>query len=181
MNFNRFAAVAAICAGLFGAGNASAVTGDSIYATWNVDFLSYDYWPFGTKTVGPGVEFTAENNDFPVQFDFTEYTLKITFTSSPGFADFPFNGYVFKDLTSNFSGYMYVLDAAGTTVPNFTDAYFTHSGDTITANMAGLYARVGDTILIRAVPEPETYAMLLGGLGVVGWMARRRKQRSARA
>jgi len=29
--------------------------------------------------------------------------------------------------------------------------------------------------LITAVPEPETYAMLLAGLGIVGFMARRRK------
>lgn len=30
--------------------------------------------------------------------------------------------------------------------------------------------------LTSPVPEPETYAMLLGGLGLVGWMARRRKR-----
>jgi hypothetical protein len=28
---------------------------------------------------------------------------------------------------------------------------------------------------VSAVPEPETYAMMLGGLGLVGFMARRRK------
>ncbi|MRW89131.1 PEPxxWA-CTERM sorting domain-containing protein [Duganella sp. FT80W] len=28
---------------------------------------------------------------------------------------------------------------------------------------------------VSAVPEPETYAMLLAGLGLVGMMARRRK------
>ncbi|GJI95452.1 hypothetical protein RugamoR57_21700 [Duganella caerulea] len=33
---------------------------------------------------------------------------------------------------------------------------------------------------ITPVPEPETYAMLLAGLGVVGFMARRRKQAAAR-
>ncbi len=32
-----------------------------------------------------------------------------------------------------------------------------------------------DNIHVTAVPEPETYAMLLAGLGMVGW-ARRRKQ-----
>ncbi len=32
-----------------------------------------------------------------------------------------------------------------------------------------------NTLHIAAVPEPETYAMLLAGLGLVGWMARRRK------
>ena len=30
--------------------------------------------------------------------------------------------------------------------------------------------------LAAAVPEPETYALLLGGLGIVGWVARRRSR-----
>lgn len=34
---------------------------------------------------------------------------------------------------------------------------------------------------VSAVPEPETYAMLLAGLGLVGFMARRRKAGTARA
>ena len=32
------------------------------------------------------------------------------------------------------------------------------------------------TSTIAAVPEPETYAMLIAGLGLVGFAARRRKQ-----
>lgn len=32
---------------------------------------------------------------------------------------------------------------------------------------------------VAAVPEPETYAMMLAGLGVVGWAARRRRERAA--
>jgi hypothetical protein len=31
--------------------------------------------------------------------------------------------------------------------------------------------------LAAAVPEPETYALMLGGLGLVGWIARRRSHR----
>ena len=37
----------------------------------------------------------------------------------------------------------------------------------------------GSTYLtVTAVPEPETYAMLLAGLGMTGWMVRRRKQQA---
>jgi hypothetical protein len=33
-----------------------------------------------------------------------------------------------------------------------------------------------DNVAVTAVPEPETYAMVFAGLGLVGWMAGRRKQ-----
>ena len=36
-----------------------------------------------------------------------------------------------------------------------------------------------DNVSISAVPEPATYGMLLGGLGVVGWLARRRRNLAA--
>jgi hypothetical protein len=29
--------------------------------------------------------------------------------------------------------------------------------------------------LIAPIPEPETYALMLAGLGAIGWVARRRK------
>jgi hypothetical protein len=32
---------------------------------------------------------------------------------------------------------------------------------------------------VGAIPEPETYALMLGGLGLVGWIARRRRSQSA--
>ncbi|WP_296001217.1 PEP-CTERM sorting domain-containing protein [Rugamonas sp.] len=37
----------------------------------------------------------------------------------------------------------------------------------------------GASPITAAVPEPETYAMLAAGLGLLGFMARRRKQRAA--
>lgn len=41
--------------------------------------------------------------------------------------------------------------------------------------ITGSSASYGGNIVATPVPEPETYAMLLAGLGVVGFVARRRK------
>ena len=41
------------------------------------------------------------------------------------------------------------------------------------------YGGALDNISVTAVPEPETYAMLLAGLGLMGCIARRRKQSKA--
>ena len=35
---------------------------------------------------------------------------------------------------------------------------------------------MGEHLPVAAVPEPQTYAMMLGGLGLLGFMARRRKR-----
>jgi len=53
-----------------------------------------------------------------------------------------------------------------------TGAYF--AADVI--NLSGNTGVIGATV--AAVPEPETYAMLLAGLGLMGWTARRRNRSS---
>ncbi|SCX90754.1 PEP-CTERM protein-sorting domain-containing protein [Nitrosospira sp. Nl5] len=55
----------------------------------------------------------------------------------------------------------------------------------LAASEAGPYARDYDAVevgmladlgyTVAAIPEPETYAMLLAGLGMIGWVVRRRK------
>jgi len=47
--------------------------------------------------------------------------------------------------------------------------------DTTTLTVANLAAH-DHTISAAAVPEPDTYAMLLAGLGLLGYAAHRRKQ-----
>ena len=36
-----------------------------------------------------------------------------------------------------------------------------------------------DAVAITAVPEPSTYALMLAGLGVIGWLGRRRQRHAA--
>ena len=36
----------------------------------------------------------------------------------------------------------------------------------------------GQLIQVTAVPEPETYALMLAGLGLVGWVASRRRPKT---
>ena len=58
----------------------------------------------------------------------------------------------------------------GVSVPNISGALTLH----VTGlSSGGSYA--GALNVITPVPEPLTYGMLLGGLGVIGFMARRRK------
>jgi hypothetical protein len=58
----------------------------------------------------------------------------------------------------------------------------------LSASGTGPYARdysavevgmLADLGYAAVVPEPETYAMLLAGLGAVGWVARRRRKAGA--
>ena len=41
---------------------------------------------------------------------------------------------------------------------------------------AFVFGANGVDLNVAAVPEPETYAMLLAGLGAMGWAARRKKR-----
>ena len=56
-----------------------------------------------------------------------------------------------------------------------TGKYFYSVTGSATGLFGGFYTLTSTIVPIQAVPEPETYAMLLAGLGAVGFLARRRK------
>lgn len=73
--------------------------------------------------------------------------------------------------TGTFGNFGPRLALGGLTSTNVAGEYFIHIAGT--ASGAGTYN--GTASLVSPVPEPETYGMLLAGLGMIGFVARRRK------
>lgn len=148
--------------------------------------------PYQMGVVGPTVNvlaatiFGSPSSSFEEYANFTIPTASTTSGSA--------NTY-----TLNFAG-LNVLEITGLTVevwndvhPNGSTLFATFSGNnatTLIGNLAagqyhldisgnfGSTAQMGQySVALQAlpVPEPETYAMLLAGLGLIGFMARRRK------
>jgi hypothetical protein len=56
--------------------------------------------------------------------------------------------------------------------------YYVQVTGSVMSNAAGKY---NASVALAPVPEPETYGMMLGGLGLLGFAARRRKGKSEQA
>lgn len=173
MQFKTLSKVAAACALLWG----SAFTAQA--ATYNL----------GTVSVGAPLSFNAAVTSSGPFSDIFTFTLPAALSTGFSLLNFPVGGLFNTVLTSatlfsNPDGNLFTGDdsmvrgnvaSSGaisfTNGPSAAGTYYLNVTGIATGSQGGLY---NGAISVAAVPEPETYAMLLAGLGVMGFIARRR-------
>ena len=75
------------------------------------------------------------------------------------------------------------LPIGGTSIENFYSTYviggagsFIQAANTFADFDGAVRTKIGrEIVVVPVIPEPETYALMLAGLGVMGWLSKRRK------
>jgi hypothetical protein len=134
--------------------------------------------PFGLDIGGPASEGSVMRQSFSViagdAITFNFWFSLLSEPSPPGFQDVGFvavNGTVFS-----------ILDpAVNPAMGSFSHTFATGGLATVAIGVLDIGDYVGnselrvDNIMVTAVPEPEHFAMLLAGLGLVGGVVSRRR------
>jgi hypothetical protein len=147
----------------------------------------YSHASNGDHVVGSGVEIANVVDGYGT-LDFSGDGFVVNFDRGTSFNSAAFNGFVISDLydsMNSFTSFSLVSNTgvAGTPVLNF-------DANHLSVNWQGLGFHGGSLHFITTsltpdlatadsattpVPEPDSYAMFMAGLGLMGFMARRRK------
>ena len=111
-----------------------------------------------------------------LNINFTDSSILMTLSTNAGVNAVPFDGLRFTDVNASLSFANLALDVANTSYAQFTASRVSLQGNSIFINLAGLPGLSGQQILLSApaVPEPASWALMLGGLAVAAGLARRR-------
>lgn len=161
--------------------------GSSALTGWTIDAGSVDlintYWAPASGNYSLDL---SGNNDGVISQSFATVVGQ-TYTVSFDMAGNPDDGDKIKTVQVGLSQQpLYTFDTTGQTRSNMgwinQSFTFTAVATSSTLHFASVqdsaYGVALDNISVTAVPEPETYAMLLAGLGLLGTFARRRSTSS---
>jgi PEP-CTERM motif len=142
----------------------SAVSFDTAVFKSSVDFI--DYFTFTLTSDAAAVFGSAPDVKIKSggQTDKTDITAVLMYAGDISFADA-----IKGDLDKSTEGFSFKNVKAGT-------YYFAVAGQH-RGTLAGNYTfnlAATESIIVSSVPEPESYALLLGGLGLFGFLARRK-------
>ena len=167
--FGMAAAVALGGLAMAGSANAAISIGDTLQ-------INYLYPTTGDLFTQHTTTFTAPGDSLPIDpglivgsATFTTNSVFLSQSYPASYTNAPFNGVEISDLThpGAFAGWTV---QPGATMVGFTES---QSGGSIYVNWQG--ALVQGDILIAGVPEPATWALMLGGFGLAGVALRRRQ------
>ena len=163
---------------------AADLTGTSVDVNWLFPDTA-DSVATQTVVVGPGPEIQCAGGNagtgLCTQFvdgatiDLGAQTLALSIDSgTSSWTTFAYNGYEFSNLSAGGHWTGYTLS---TTFAGLDASRITFTPDAVSVNMEGIQPVAGQDFVITltsAVPEPTSPALLLAGLGMMAWVARRR-------
>lgn len=165
--------------------SAATFIGDSFEGSYRFPHLQKSTVNGGSAVVSPVAQFTFVTGRINPTATISGSNVLITFQGRGRYKAAEFNGILLKNLSrSNIGGF--VLDP-NSTLSGFDQSRLSFTSDSLFFNFEGLSFRAADrisanvTFLPGAVPEPATWALMITGLGAVGFSVRRRRTSTSRA
>lgn len=150
------------------AAGSSVVVGDNVVATYHAAGNGYWHAPADTMIWTPQEMIEAGDRVGDLSWTFLFNGVAVDSGSSTGQSSqsvhIPQPAFTSRDINFDTLTWTYVLTSS------------TAPGNTLDGGDFGLSSLSGASYVAMPVPEPETYAMVLCGLGLVGAIARRRRQ-----
>lgn len=200
-HLSKFKAVAVAAAAVFSMGSASAATYTDMFEAEAYGFGAFasssvvSSSGFGSWTAFGSVDLIDDNSGYPLGYQFSgprneslEFTGSSILTYSFSLGSASSVDFNIVDGTTGSTDIAILLDGSvvqsysGSITPfdhfpvgSYNLGAGNHTLSFVNANGNYYLDNVSVSVTAAPVPEPETYAMMLAGLGALGFMARRRR------